>query len=146
MNLDWIVIELKSYFFFFFFFRKKSLMYLVFGQQAYTFLRILDGNATKLHFAWVCNEFVLASLCGLESNFLLDLGRTERAIQKNVRTSPNLTPKSEWCHWNWLQWTYFLFPFLLYYLDLDSNIASEMLWRRLRGLTKFRWDFPLFPV
>lgn len=47
-------------------------MFLVFAQQTYTFLRILDGNITKLLFTWEM-DFVLASLCGIVSDFLLAL-------------------------------------------------------------------------
>lgn len=68
-------------------------MSLVFGQQAYIFLMVLDGNTTKFPSVWE-TDLGTVSLNGIESYLLLALGRSE-LIQKKVRTSPDTTPKSK---------------------------------------------------
>lgn len=51
-------------------------MSLVFGQQAYIFLMVLDGNTTKFLSVWE-TDLGTVSLNGIESYLLLALGRSE---------------------------------------------------------------------
>lgn len=138
MSLE-LYLNFKKFCCYFFFWQKSLISRL--GQQASTFLKILDRNAPKFLFGmedWFCSYISVQNSVKFPVN--------SWAIQKKIRTSPDPTPKlvmppkldgySE---------VVILFCSLLSGFGLHQSFLSVL--KKIRRSNKtFRWDFLTVPL